>query len=108
MKPRSHSLNHVVCVTMTAIEVTPTISVQMNARTWRDRRATENAGVTVSKSLTDAEVNAPAAGLRLAVHAQVLNRVQLVAEIHTDGTDGREITQTRADRVPEITQVEIP
>ena len=38
MKPRSHSLNQVVWLTITAIEVTPMRSVQMSATTWRNLR----------------------------------------------------------------------
>src|SRR5262247_2409701 len=78
MKPRSHSLNHVVCDTMTAIDVTPTISVQMNATTWRNFRATVMSSL---KRLTDAEVNAPRARFRFAVHLQVRNAIQLISEV---------------------------
>ena len=37
MKLRSHSLNQVVCVTMTAIDVAPTTRVARKATTWRKR-----------------------------------------------------------------------
>src|SRR5687768_17085965 len=101
MKPRSHSLNHVVCVTMTAIDAVPTTRVQRNATTWRDRRAADTYGslrpnglvgsrakarstsVTCSnllESLADAEVDAPLAALGLAVDAQPVDGCQLIPE----------------------------
>ena len=97
MKPRSHSLNQVVCVTMTAIDATPTISVQRKATTWSERLATTSADLT-SERLTDAEVHAPAPLLRLAVDEQALDRIQLVADVEARRTDRRQVAEARARR----------
>src|SRR5690349_20569880 len=103
MKPRSHSLNQVVCVTMTAIDVTPTISVQRKATTCRDRRAAD-----ISEGLTDAEVDAPVALLRITIDPEVVDLRQLVAEIESRRSNRREIAQARTDGVTEIADVEVP
>src|SRR5262245_44763135 len=51
--------------------------------------------------LTNAEVNAPRARLRLAVHLQVRNAIQLIPEVDTRWTDRREISQTWSHGVQE-------
>src|SRR6266508_4943223 len=114
MKPRSHSLNQAVCVTMTAIEATPTTSVQMNATTCKERRAIDIIGnvlrchgprrhrdteehqlfdlrasvppwLVSSERLTDREVDAPVAALGVAVDAEVVDGIDLVAEVDARG-----------------------
>src|SRR4026208_239440 len=92
MKPRSHSLNQVVCDTMTTIAVTPTIRVQRNATTCRNFRATVMMRTALER-LTNTEVNTPRARFRLAVHLQVRNAIQLIPEVDARRTDRREITQ---------------
>src|SRR3954466_15449162 len=124
MKPRSHSLNQVVCVTMTAIEVTPTSKVQMKATTWSERLATdicsaplglglclfENSGSRrwALEGLTDAEVHAPAALFGRAVDEQTFERIELIPEVHTDRTDWSQVAQPRADGVAHVTGIEVP
>src|SRR5215510_6891029 len=98
MKPRSHSLNQVVCDTMTAIAVTPTISVQMNATTCRNLRAMV---ISCLKRLADAEVNAPRACLRFAVHLQVRDPVELISKVDACLTDRREISESGSGGVHE-------
>src|SRR5215208_1852315 len=93
MKPRSHSLNQVVCVTMTTIDATPTISVQMNATTCRNLRATVMA---ILKRLADAEVNAPVARFRVAVYPQVGKAIQLVAEVDARRTNRCQVPEPRS------------
>src|SRR6185503_2864827 len=82
-----------------AIAVTPTISVQMNATTCRNLRAIMTH--TSLERLADAEVNAPRARLRFAVHLQVRDPIELIAEIDARRTDRREISETGACGVDE-------
>src|SRR6187455_2212207 len=103
MNPRSHSLNHVVWVTMTAIDVTPTSRVQRKATTWSDRLT-----MFCSEGLADAEVNAPLPLLRLAIHLETVDRIELIAEIDARRADRCLIPQTRTDGVVEVIQVERP
>src|SRR5688500_4393774 len=104
MKPRSHSLNHVVWVTMTAIEVTPTSSVQMNAPIW-SRRLAPAVGiwslgaelVIPSKGLANAVVHAPLPVLVLTVLEQAVDRIELVPEVDARRADRCEVSQPRRD-----------
>src|SRR5262245_8146473 len=100
MKPRNHSLNHVVCDTMTAIAVTPTINVQMKATTCRNLRATVMTQPSLER-LTDAEVNAPWPRFRLAVDLQVRNAIQLIPEVDACGPDRGEVSQSGTHGVHE-------
>src|SRR6185503_7018678 len=101
MKPRSHSLNQVVWVTMTAIDAVPTTRVQMNAKTWSDLRVSDMEmtyahsafGIHHSKCLTDAEVEAPPTRFRLAVDAKTRNPIQLVAEVDPRGAERGQVPQ---------------
>src|SRR5688572_4700244 len=52
-----------------------------------------------SKRLTDAEMETEAPGLRLAVHQQSGERIQLVAEVHADRTDRCPVAQAGTDVV---------
>src|SRR5262245_15715334 len=56
--------------------------------------------------LSDAEVNAPAAIARFAVHEQTGNRVELVAEVEAERTDRRLVAQPRSDRVAKIVELD--
>src|SRR5262245_27490360 len=105
MKPRSHSLNHVVWVTMSAIDAAPTIRVQMKATTWSDLRATDMGRL---EGLAHAEVDPPPPRLRLAVDQQVGDRVHLIAEIKAQRSYRRHIAEPWSYRVAQITDVEIP
>src|SRR5580765_2734975 len=98
MKPRSHSLNQAVCVTMTVVAAKPTISVQRNATTWTNLRATVMSSL---ECLADAEVNAPVARFRFAVHFQVRDAVQLISEVDARRTDRRQISEAGPCRVHE-------
>src|SRR4029079_1240870 len=94
MNPRSHSLNQVVCDTITAMAVTPTINVQMNATTCRNLRPTVMTSPPLER-LTDAEVNAPVARFGFAVDSQVIDPIQLISEIDPRRTDRGEVSQAR-------------
>src|SRR5262245_37308935 len=54
--------------------------------------------------LTNTEVHPPPARLRLAVHQQVVDGVQLIADIETKRTDRRLIPEPDADRVTQIVE----
>src|SRR5688572_16680855 len=107
MKPRSHSLNHVVCVTITAIEVEPTIRVATKAMTWRERLVNDIRGSATSESLSDAEMDADAALLRFAVDQQSFDRIELVADVEARRSDRRLIAEARADGIEQIAEVEV-
>src|SRR4051812_3068436 len=109
MNPRSHSLNHVVCVTMTAIDAAPTTSVHRNATTCSERRAMDMVvKLPVLESLPDAEVHAPVTLLRFAVHLQVLDGCELVAEVDARRADWGEVPQARSGGVAQVAEVEVP
>src|SRR6266850_4064740 len=59
-----------------------------------------------SKRLTDAEVNPPPARLRLAVHQQGGNRIELVAHVEAHGADRRLIAKPGTHRVAQVVQLE--
>src|SRR4030095_2300116 len=128
MKPRSQSLNQAVCVMMTDSAAMPTISVQRKATICTNRRSPDigissNPSLTrrtlasaiydlppilaacmldteiVSECLPDAEVHAPKPLLRLPVHEQSVDVIELVSEIHTHRAYRRTIPETRTDRV---------
>src|SRR5688572_7940581 len=115
MKPRSHSLNHVVCVTITAIAAVPTTSVQRMATTWSDRRASDilipapgSWFLVPSEGLADAEVHPDAALLRRAVHEKAFDWIELVPDVEARRTDGRLIADAWAHRVAQVADIEIP
>src|SRR5262252_9275159 len=51
-------------------------------------------------------MHAPAPRLRLAVHFQSRNRIQLPAEVEANRPDGRLISQPRSDGVAQVAKVE--
>src|SRR5215207_4992031 len=103
MKPRSHSLNQVVCVTMTAIDATPTTRVQIKATTWSERRVSD-----ILEGLADAEVNAHAPFLRETVDEQPLDGIQLVPDIEPHRTDRRLVADPGPDGVTKVAELEVP
>src|SRR3990167_369087 len=58
--------------------------------------------------LPDAEVDAPAAWLRLGVDTELGNGIELVAGVEAYRADRRLIPQTRSDRVAQIAEVHAP
>src|SRR5690606_3497487 len=58
--------------------------------------------------LADAEVDAPAPLLRLAVHEQIRDRVHLIAEIDTSRADRRQVSKPRTHRHAQIAEIEVP
>src|SRR5262245_53345554 len=61
-----------------------------------------------SERLSNAEVHAPAARLRLAVDDQSLDGVELVPQVHANRTDGRAIAEPRPRRHAEVAELELP
>src|SRR6185503_17458370 len=106
MKPRSHSLNHVVWVTMTTIAVAPTISVARKAMTWR-KRLVYDITAPASECLPDAEVHPEAALLRLPVDEQSVDRIQLIADVEPRRTDRRLIAEAWTHRPSQIGGVDV-
>src|SRR3954466_11174978 len=60
------------------------------------------------EGLPDREVEAHAPRLRLAVHQETWNRIQLVPEIDANGTNRRVVAKTRTDVVAKVVEIEIP
>src|SRR5262245_42877017 len=101
MTPRSQSLNQALCVTIAAVEAALIISVQTKAMIWSDLRTTG----TPLKGLPDAEVDSPVARFRFAVHMQIWNRGQLIAEINASRAHRCQISQPSADVISEAAAV---
>src|SRR5262245_40416745 len=120
MKPRSQSLNQAVCVMMSDSAAMPTISVQRKATIWTNRRSPDigisSAPILLrrtlafaiydlpawmldtrigSECLPDAEVHTPIPLLRLPVHEQSVDVIELVSEIHPHRPYRRTIPETR-------------
>src|SRR5688572_29280693 len=113
MKPRSHSLNQVVWVTMTAIDAVPTIRVQRTATTWSDLRANdilipEPSSLMPSEGLADAEVHAEGPFLWLAVDEKAFDRIDLKADVEAYRTNRRLVAEAGTRRVAQVAQVETP
>lgn len=58
--------------------------------------------------LSDTEVQAPAALLERTVQSQSRYRVELIADVHSQGTNRREISQARTDGIAKIGDVDTP
>src|ERR1700721_1177701 len=89
---------------MIAAAAAPMTSVS----TMSSARSRRLASRMTSERLSDAEVHAPPARLRLAVHQQPGYGIELVSEVEANGPDRRLITQSGSNRVPEIVHVDIP
>src|SRR5436190_2196312 len=61
-----------------------------------------------SKRLSDAEVNPPPAGLWCSVDEQARDWIQLIPKVEPNRADWCLVAEARADRVPEIAQIEGP
>ena len=84
MVRRIQSRNQGVCDTMSATATSATASVPIQATTWTRRRIR----AMRSERLTDAEMDPHRPRLRLAVHEQTRNRVELPAGVEPNGPIG--------------------
>ena len=102
MKPRSHSLNQVVWVTMTAIEAAPTIKRADEGDDLKGPSASDidrsRSDIRVIERLADAEVDAPVPLLGSPLTRRFVDRIQLVAEVDARRADRRQVAEARARR----------
>src|SRR5215813_9925026 len=102
--PRSQFLKNDVSMTMpvrrTSVRTTPAVHSRI-----REKRRMMSA---LLKRLADAEMHTPPACLRIAVHQQPGNRVELVADVETKRADGCRVPESGADSVTEVAQVDGP
>src|SRR5260370_40481961 len=115
MNLRSQSLNHGVCDAISASAMMPTLIVPTSATTCRAFRMYFLVGDTrlcsilsPLKGLSNREVEAEASSLRLAVHQQPGQRIELVAEVHADRTDRRQVAQAGARAVAQVVEGQVP
>src|SRR5687768_10057441 len=97
---------------MSATAMIPTMRVPTSATTWRNRRmnlmppsrtpSPDPPGPSSSERLPDAEVEAEPPRLRLAVHEEAGDWIELVTDIDADRTDRRRVPQTGTDVVAQI------
>src|SRR5262245_50106703 len=111
---------------MIAAAVAPTTSVSTITSAWITRFANRisihNGQLTIDKAfnpqstipnpqlegLSDRKVHAPAPRLRLTVHEQARNRIQLPADVEAHRADRRLVAQPRSDGVAQVAQPDAP
>src|SRR4051812_25770349 len=92
---------------MIAAAVAPTISVRTIIDACNSLRATLMNTLPLER-LADAEMNAPMALFRSAVDDQPRDRIELVAEVESHGTDRRLVAEPGARRIVQIVQSHAP
>src|SRR5207247_2204352 len=110
-----NELGEVHCTLTVAPDVRPG-TVSLPKGTWRRSTRHNTTGTALVPDtlhrflarLSDAEVKADAACLRVSVHEQAGNRIELIAHVDAHGANRRLIPESGTDRVPQLAQLEGP